>query len=333
MEQVPAPRAFVRTVALSLLALPMAPVLPAAERSYRADANIVFLGVTLLSRSGVGGGFARLTETSSGGRTSVRLLFVSGSLPDRAHGLNRMGYIEESISESNARPDRAEYLGFMTASGEDSLAGAKKALHGPTADEVLFVASRGRIDGALARHTVRRMLLPASLRWTDAQNLLGRVEEDLALPGNAKSADPGPGERPGTFLYTVLNMVRSPNQTTDGAFLHNGKLFHLHAAKRPDQKAGAVFVQDRLMASSRGAMELDGLIRNVKTGVETTFRVWFDRSSPNPLPLRFEFQPKSYLRLVFEAEPAEDPEVVKSFPEPAPSLPSPNTAFSRAAFR
>lgn len=339
MEHVSAPWALFRPFALSLLALLVAPMLPAAEparsetttqRSYRADAHVMLFGMNLISRSGVGGGFARIVESWSGPQKSVRLLFVSGSRPDRAHGLNRMGFIEESVSESNARACHAEYLGFMTASDEESLAAARKALHGPSDGEVQFVASRGEIDGGAARHNVQHLLLPASSRWTDAPHLLGVVEEDLDRPGNeAAYADLSHGERPETFLYTVLGMVRSPARTSDGSFLHNGKLFHLHAVKQADEKAGATFVQSGLMASPRNAVELTGLIRNAKTGVETTFRVWFDRASPNALPLRFEFQPKSYLRLVFEAEPVEDPAVVKVFADPGPG----GGPVARAALR
>ena len=103
--------------------------------------------------------------------------------------------------------------------------------------------------------------------------------------------------------------------------------------KRPDAKAGAAFVESHLISSPRDAVELAGLIRNAKTGVETTFRVWFDRTSPNALPLRFEFQPKSYLRLVFEAVPAGDPAVVKSFAD-AGLGPQPDVApVARAALR
>ena len=303
------------------------------QRSYRTDANVMLFGFTLLSRGDVGGGFARLVETSAGSRNNIRLLFVSGSRPDRAHGLSRMGFIEESVQETDARPSHAEYLGFMTSSGEESLSEARKALHAPADGETQFVASRGEINSGSARHTVHRMLLPASSRWTDANHLLSLVEDDLDHPGNdAKYADLRHGEQPGTFLYTVLTMVRSPAQTNDGCFLHNGSLFHLHAAKRPDEKAGAEFREHHLIASARDAMLLTGLIRNTRTGVETTFRVWFDRASPNDLPLRFEFQPKSYLRLVFEAVPVEDPAIVKSFADVGLGAEPGSAAISRATF-
>jgi hypothetical protein len=340
MQTVRARRVFARLIAPVFCALLFATVLSAAEpagteivaqRSYRADANIVLFGITIFSRSDVGGGFARLVEPSSGSNGTVRLLFVSGSRPDRAHGLNRMGYIEEAVTETNARPSHADYFGFMTASGEDSLADARKALHGPSQGEVPFVASQGEIEESSSRHTVRHVVLPASLRWTNAQQLLDVVREDLNRPGaGSGQAELNHGERPGTFLYTVLSMERSSARTNDATFVHNGKLFRLHAVKRADEKMGGQFVGDHLIASPRDAMELAGLIRNAVTGTETAFRVWFDRTSPNLLPLRFEFQPKSYLRLAFEALPAEDPATVRVFadPESAPVVRTPSASNS-----
>jgi len=341
MQTIRAVRVFGWPVAPGFCAVLFATVLSAAEpasaeivaeRSYRADANVVLFGITVFSRSDVGGGFARLVESSSGSNGTVRLLFVGGSRPDRARGLNRMGYIEESVTETSARPSHAEYFGFMTASGEENLADARKALHGPSEGEASFVASRGEIDGANARHTVRHVVLPASSRWTNAQQLLDMVREDLDRPGSgAGQAEINHGDRPGTFLYTVLGMERAPARTNDATFVHNGKLFHLHVVKHVDERTGALFVEDRLIASPRDAMELAGLIRNAVTGTETTFRVWFDRTSPNLLPLRFEFQPKSYLRLAFEALPAENPATVRAFADPvgAPAIrtPAPSSSF------
>ena len=42
---------------------------------------------------------------------------------------------------------------------------------------------------------------------------------------------------------------------------------------------------------------------NEKTHESTPFRLWFESGSPNFLPLRFEYKPKGYLKLVFDAEP------------------------------
>ena len=51
-------------------------------------------------------------------------------------------------------------------------------------------------------------------------------------------------------------------------------------------------------------MRLDAVIREAKSGTETPFRVWYDVGAPQALPVRFEYQAKSFLRLVFEADPA-----------------------------
>lgn len=62
-----------------------------------------------------------------------------------------------------------------------------------------------------------------------------------------------------------------------------------------------------LIVRESQAMRLTGSIRNVKTGFETPFSVWFDGNSVNIIPLRFEFKPRSYLKLVFQADRQETP--------------------------
>ena len=52
--------------------------------------------------------------------------------------------------------------------------------------------------------------------------------------------------------------------------------------------------QDRLVP-------VRGKIRNLLTGHETLFRLWLDSASDSVVPVRFEVQPRSFLRLTFEA--------------------------------
>jgi hypothetical protein len=63
--------------------------------------------------------------------------------------------------------------------------------------------------------------------------------------------------------------------------------------KSADSQVGAELVRAGQIASQENATRLAGLIRSVKTSSETPFSVWYDASSPNFLPLRFEFRPKS----------------------------------------
>ena len=45
-----------------------------------------------------------------------------------------------------------------------------------------------------------------------------------------------------------------------------------------------------------------GKVRREAGGKETEFRLWIEEGAAPPVPLRIDFQPKSYLRLVLEAE-------------------------------
>lgn len=47
-----------------------------------------------------------------------------------------------------------------------------------------------------------------------------------------------------------------------------------------------------------------GKIRNLRTGRETLFRRWLEDGSDSMVPVRIEFQARSFLRLTFEALPA-----------------------------
>jgi hypothetical protein len=94
----------------------------------------------------------------------------------------------------------------------------------------------------------------------------------------------------------------SPSTKTEQSVIHNGTLFDLTLNRNADSKAGADFVKAGLLKKESQAMRLTGVIKNVTTGFETPFSVWFDGSSRNIIPLRFEFKPRSYLKLVFQAD-------------------------------
>ena len=105
------------------------PLQQSFQRRYQATAYITLLSVTIFSRSGVGFGFAGTDEKSSGGQQNFSLRFLSGSTPERAHGLNRFGFIQENVAQANRATISADYFGLMTANGEESLSDAKAALN------------------------------------------------------------------------------------------------------------------------------------------------------------------------------------------------------------
>ena len=56
--------------------------------------------------------------------------------------------------------------------------------------------------------------------------------------------------------------------------------------------------------SREGLLPVRGKIRNLRTAHETVFRLWLEEASESIVPVRIEFQPRSFLRLTFEADPA-----------------------------
>lgn len=80
--------------------------------------------------------------------------FVSGSTPERAHGLNRLGLIQEVVRKREGEKPESEYFGFMTASGEESFAQAKAALEASGKDKMSYVVAEGSARGDDVRYAV-----------------------------------------------------------------------------------------------------------------------------------------------------------------------------------
>src|ERR1700733_6672931 len=80
------------------------------ERHYKATAYVTLLSITIFSRSGVGFGFAGTNMQEQGAQQKFSLRFLSGSTPERAHGLNRFGFIQENVEECNRTTVTADYF-------------------------------------------------------------------------------------------------------------------------------------------------------------------------------------------------------------------------------
>ncbi len=276
------------------------------QRHYKATAYITLLSIPIFNRSGVGFGFAAMDELTQGSRQLLSLRFLSGSNPDRAHGLNRFGFIQENVERKNRATVTADYFGLMTASAEESLNDAKAALDSATSPQVPFVAARAVIDRQKTSYAIRRMLLPSSYRGSNADQLLRQVQAEFAAPladqsGKAETLD---GAAAATFLVSLREAILGAGSAYQSRIVFNGKTFQFHAAKRLDVKTGNELRRAGLTASPDAITQLSGLLRNEKTNETSAFRLWFEQGSANFLPLRFEFKPKSYLRLVFDEEPS-----------------------------
>lgn len=275
----------------------------AQARRYRVDATIMLWSVPLFCRAGVGGGFAAHIETGRSTVTTHWIDFAAGSLPQRAHGLYRLGYIHERIVEVSGKIVETECLGFMTASNEDSLEQGRAALQNRSQTEPAFVAIEARCDGARVRTAVARFEARTAEGWSQCSSLvpLARTAcaRDAGVIRNERAFD---GGSQSTFLLAVIRAMRASASRQSQLYVYSGDVFRLTTEKRFDPAMGRRLVEKLLAGAPERIWRVDGKTRNLRTGQESEFRLWVEAGSVCALPLRIEYRPKRYLQLVFEAE-------------------------------
>ncbi len=262
-------------------------------RRYRADATILLLGIPIYRRSGVGGGQASLEDASDGPATTRTLFFAAGADPARAHGLNRLGWIREVVRQSNSIPVEAQYFGVLTASPEESLEHARKAIATPAGGHATYSAVSGRNTAGGSRSAVTHFELAAGALWSD-RRLIDAAEATFRNKVEWRETSwPGAGRQtPPTFLFEMARLLGQRTPHADGRYVYNEQEYRLELDRpqsgKPSGKAGLLPVR--------------GKIRNLRTTIQTTFTVWMEDSPGSIVPMRIEYQPRAFLRLVFDAE-------------------------------
>ncbi|MGO9093956.1 MAG: hypothetical protein ACLQGV_01925 [Bryobacteraceae bacterium] len=277
--------------------------LPAA-RSYRVDATILLFSLPIYTRTNVGYGYAKHLVTRDADRSTHLLEFAARSLPERARGLNRLGMIRETVAENGGGIVEAHYLGFMTASREESLSEAKKALNNSSA-QTLFVAIEGesRPEEVVSRraHFVADARAGAA-EWNRLQLLAEagfRTPEEKAAEQRSRpeSADAAPP----TFLFALLRAVRSREEKLRQVYVYGRDRFELATAKKPDPRIGQRLATKGVAHRPASVAVVAGTICNLRTGEKIVFRIWTEDGG-DAIPLRIEYQPRGYLQLALEAE-------------------------------
>jgi hypothetical protein len=126
----------------------------------------------------------------------------------------------------------------------------------------------------------------------------------LALASAAKTSTPELGPAgPKSFLQTLAELLAKP-EAEEGRYLYSGRCYRLHLSRSRDTKAAAYFRERGLIGSATEVIRVQGRVRRESGGKETEFRLWIPFGAARPLPLRIEYQAKSYLRLFFESATA-----------------------------
>jgi len=267
------------------------------QRRYRADAEVLMLGMSMLRREGVGGGNVLWRESEAG--TDRLLEFTGFSEPEHAAGLSRFGLIREQARLGENGCTESAYFGLMTSAKEESANDAKKALHS-NAKQQAYTVIDGKIGAGETKTATAHFTAPVAVSVEHRKELVERARQALATTGQT-AARPTEAEVSQSFLQALADLLRRPDATS-GRYSYGGRPYHIRLSRSADQKAAASFQEKGLIPSGTEVIRVSGRVRRVAGGKDTEFRLWIPAGSDRPLPLRIEYQPKSYLRLTFEAQ-------------------------------
>jgi len=287
-----------------LLGAETAPERGPGARTYRVDATILLFSLPIYTRTNVGSGYASHLVTQGADRSTHRLEFAAGSLPERARGLNRLGMIRETVAENGGGIVEAHYFGFMTASREESLSEAKKALNNASAQS-LFVAIEGELRQEELRSRRAHFVTNAragAAEWNRLQSLAEAAFRDSPeKDGERQSRPESAGAPPPTFLFALLRAVRSREGKLRQVYVYGRDSYELATTKKPDPRTGQRLADRGVTHRAASVAVIAGTIRNLRTGQKIVFRIWTEDGG-DPAPLRIEYQPRGYLQLALEAE-------------------------------
>jgi hypothetical protein len=252
-----------------------------AQRRYRVDAVVLLCGVPLFSRKNVGSGYASV-ETATGAGSPVALQFAAGSLRSRA-GVNRFGVLREAVAEDPGDALRFSFAGLITQSPEQDLEQARRSLLGGPADGLTAAIAAGESKNGVISSSTGFLRIPSDSNWTEvAANLPGLLQSSV-LPTAIQTAA-GPLA---PFLYLMRAAALAPGALYRRPFLHCGKRYVLETRRSPSRSS-----------------DIRGQIHDHEGVKCAEFRAAY--SDGSGIPCRIEYRPKSFLRLVLEAEPPQE---------------------------
>jgi hypothetical protein len=255
-------------------------------RRYRAQASVSLFSIPVLWRDDVGAACVSVEEAVCAGRRTTAIQFCGGSWPQRVRGINRFGITQELIHEEAGAVVESNYMCFMTSSPEKNSDQAWHAFADRSRAMILAVA-RGVSTRTSYRAAFEHVPAPDGSTWMDCAQLIDLLRSkavtflDSAPSRNDTEACP-------TFLYAVRRAMANTPSQTQYQFMHNAKLYDLRTSQ----------------SASNGVTVLAGHITEHGSRSESSFRLWFDPVDATGLPLKIEFQPRSFIRLTFEHDPA-----------------------------
>jgi hypothetical protein len=209
--------------------------------------------------------------------------------------VNQSGSIEEVVVERGSAPIEAAYFGFITSPEGESFEEAKQRLAaGHHSGSSRYTAMEGLHLPGEVKTSLASFLVPDRVSL-DRSELLRQIRSNFCQTGLAKrelhmNVD-AHGSAPCTFLYAVLSAARARAARFDCSYVYAGRQYNLRTDKN-------------LVAHTKNVVCMVGQAREQGKRSGTSFKLWFENGAEPGLPLKIEYQPRPYLRITLEHDPA-----------------------------
>ena len=303
--------------------------------AYRVDAVVrlplLIAKIPIASRESVGVTSFSVRHFTTDRRSGVRAYeFYAASFPDRARGLNRLGFLREAVVVTRTGIMETAQFGVISSEREDSMAKVEKVLDND-AELLPYSVIDTLITAEAADSRVLQFLM--SGQWGTADELYDDVRprwdvENSTYTRHLSNDDPSSGyQTPLAFfsglqvsMQAVANAVAAGEDPRDTQryqpYVHNGRLlrFELRKIARDDKRA-AEYARDGWLAHAEALRRLEYRLREARGKEVDRFKLWVELRASSPddpfprphLPVAYEYEPAAYLRLRAERVPVPVP--------------------------
>ena len=291
---------------------------------YRIDATVrlplLITAIPIVSRADVGVTSFTARDFTSDRRTGVRAYeFFAASFPERARGLNRLGLLREAVMIAPAGVTETTQFGVISSNREDTMAEVDRVLDNDRERLPYSV-----IDSLIVADAARSRVLQLSLsgQWTTAVGLYDAVRplwngRAPTYTRQLSNLDRSGYETPLAFLgglqaslQAVANAVAAGEdplrERRYQPYVHNGRhlRFELRRVERDGDRT-AEYARAGWLEDPTALRRLEYRLRDARGREVDRFTLWVelrpsrpdDPFAPPHLPVAYEYEPGSYLRL------------------------------------
>ena len=292
--------------------------------AFRVDATVrlplLIAKIPIASRENVGVTTFSVRHFTTDGRTGVRAYeFYAASFPDRARGLNRLGFLREAVVVTRTGIIETAQFGVISSEREDSMAKVEGVLDND-AELLPYSVVDTLITAEAADSRVLQLLM--SGQWATAAELHDDVRprwkaEEPTYTRHLSNEDPTGYETPLAFfsglqvsMQAVANAVAAGEDPRDTQryqpYVNNSRPFRFELRKiARDQKRADEYARGGWLENPDALRRLEYRLRDARGKEVDRFKLWVELRASSPddpfprphLPVAYEYEPAGYLRL------------------------------------